>query len=80
MSSPQWIQSHPADAQKLVVDELTAETRGKIAPALIAHAWDRIALTGDVRLIHSTSLSPMPRAAPAFLRQVPSLAQLIVKP
>ncbi len=45
-----WIQQHPAEAQKLVEYELTAETRGKISPALIAHAWDRIVLTNDVSL------------------------------
>jgi NitT/TauT family transport system substrate-binding protein len=74
-----WIQGHPADAQKLVQYELTQETKGKISPALIAHAWDRITLTSDVSLDSLNKFVTDAQAA-GFLRQVPSLAQLVVKP
>src|SRR6266704_6579378 len=40
-----WIAKNPAEAQKLVVAELAAETKAKMATELIDHAWKRIALT-----------------------------------
>lgn len=73
-----WIQQHPAEAQKLVQDELNAETAGKIAPALIAHAWNRIILTNDVSREALDKFVANARSA-GFLRQVPDLSQLIVQ-
>jgi NitT/TauT family transport system substrate-binding protein len=74
-----WIQQNPQAAQGLVEDELKAETQGKIAPALIAHAWNNITLTNDVS---SDSLQKFVAGAQAagFLHQVPDLSQLIVNP
>jgi len=74
-----WIQQHPADAQKLVVYELAAETNGKISPALIAHAWDSIVLTNDVSLPVMQTFVASAQAA-GFLRQAPDLSQLLVQP
>jgi NitT/TauT family transport system substrate-binding protein len=74
-----WIQQHPAEAQKLVVDELAAETKGKISPALIAHAWDSIVLTNDVSLQSMQNFVTNAQAA-GFLRQAPDLSQLLVQP
>jgi NitT/TauT family transport system substrate-binding protein len=75
----QWIQQNPAEAQKLVEYELNAETRGKISPALIAHAWDRIILTNDVSLDSLQKFAANAKAA-GFLRQAPDLAQILVQP
>ena len=75
----EWIGQHPAEAQKLVQYELAQETKGKIAPALIAHAWDRIILTNDVSRESLDQFVANARAA-GFLRQVTDLAQLIVQP
>jgi NitT/TauT family transport system substrate-binding protein len=44
----QWIKAHPEDAQKLLVQELEAETKSKIEPESIAQAWQRIKFTTDV--------------------------------
>ena len=74
-----WIQQHPAEAQKLVQYELTQETKGKIAPALIAHAWDRIILTNDVPLDSLQKFVTNAKAA-GFLRQTPDLAQILAQP
>jgi NitT/TauT family transport system substrate-binding protein len=74
-----WIQQNPAEAQKLVQYELTEETKGKISPALIAHAWDRILLTNDVSLASLEKFVANARAA-GFLRQAPDLTQLLVQP
>ncbi len=72
-----WIRQNPAEAQKLVEYELDAETHGKIAPALIAHAWNRIVLTDDVSLESLQSFVTNAQAA-GFLKNVPDLSQLIV--
>jgi len=74
-----WIRQHPDEAQKLVQYELTQETKGKIAPALIAHAWNRIILTDDVSRDSLEKFVANAKAA-GFLRQVPDLGQLIVQP
>jgi NitT/TauT family transport system substrate-binding protein len=74
----QWIQQNPAEAQKLVVRELAAETRGKISADLVAHAWDRIVLTNDISAVALEKFVANARAA-GFLRQTPDLAPLLVQ-
>ncbi len=44
----QWIQDHPEEAQKLLIDELKAETKADFAPDAVAQAWKRIRFTTDV--------------------------------
>src|SRR5213080_3462026 len=43
-----WIQQNEAEAQKLLIDELKAETRADFAPDAVAQAWNRIQFTSDV--------------------------------
>jgi NitT/TauT family transport system substrate-binding protein len=43
-----WIQTNPDEAQKLLIDELTAETRTTFAPDAVAQAWKRIKFTTAV--------------------------------
>src|ERR1051326_3096774 len=43
-----WIQQNPAEAQKLLIEELKAETRADFAPDAVAQAWNRIQFTSDV--------------------------------
>ena len=43
-----WIKAHPAEAQKMLVDELKAETRTEVSADAIAHSLQRIQLTNDV--------------------------------
>jgi sulfonate transport system substrate-binding protein len=43
-----WIQENPAEAQKLLIEELKAETRAAFAPAAVEQAWKRIKLTTEV--------------------------------
>jgi NitT/TauT family transport system substrate-binding protein len=40
-----WIQKNPDEAQKLLIGELTAETRTTFAPDAVAQAWKRIKFT-----------------------------------
>src|SRR5438045_3128596 len=43
-----WIQKNPDEAQKLLIDELTAETKTTFAPDAVAQAWKRIKFTTAV--------------------------------
>lgn len=43
-----WIQQNQAEAQKLLIDELKAETRADFAPDAVAAAWNRIQFTSDI--------------------------------
>jgi NitT/TauT family transport system substrate-binding protein len=74
-----WIIANPAEAQRLVREELTAETRVSVPQELVAHAWPRIVWTHEVR---SDALQKLVASAQAvgFLRDVPNLARLLEKP
>lgn len=43
-----WIEEHEAEAQKLLIEELKAETKADFPPDAVAHAWKRIKFTTDV--------------------------------
>ena len=43
-----WMQQNQAEAQKLLVAELKAETRADFAPDAVAQAWNRIQFTSDI--------------------------------
>ena len=43
-----WIQENPAEAQKVLIEELKAETRADFAPEAVAQAWKRIKFTTGV--------------------------------
>jgi NitT/TauT family transport system substrate-binding protein len=65
-----WINNNPEEAQRLVRDELAEETRVKIPPELVAHAWKRIKVTSEIKL---DSLDRFRRDAQSvgFLRNAP---------
>ncbi|PWT84563.1 MAG: aliphatic sulfonate ABC transporter substrate-binding protein [Acidobacteria bacterium] len=43
-----WMQKNPEEAQKLLIDELMAETKTTFAPDAVAQAWKRIKFTTAV--------------------------------
>jgi NitT/TauT family transport system substrate-binding protein len=43
-----WIQQNAAEAQKLLIGELKAETRADFSPDAVAQAWKRIQFTSEV--------------------------------
>ena len=43
-----WIQQNEPEAQKLLIEELKAETRADFQPDAVAQAWRRIQFTSDV--------------------------------
>lgn len=44
----QWIQEHAAEAQKVLIDELKAETRADFPADAVAHSWKRIQFTSEI--------------------------------
>jgi hypothetical protein len=42
------MQSNEAEAHKLLIDELKAETRADFAPNAVAQAWKRIQFTSEI--------------------------------
>jgi NitT/TauT family transport system substrate-binding protein len=75
----EWIKANPAEAQRMVRAELAAETRTDMPADLVAHAWKRIIITGDVS---SRALEKFAAGAQAagFLRGAPELTGLIEQP
>jgi NitT/TauT family transport system substrate-binding protein len=74
-----WIVKNPAEAQRMAREELDEEMRTKFAPELIAKAWGRIVVTGDVTL---DSLKKFVASAQSvgFLRGAPDISSLVVSP
>ena len=74
-----WIAAHPDEAQAMVRAELAEETHGAVSADLIAHAWGRIGLTGEVA--QSSLEGFVGRAQQAgFLRNAPDLSRLFEQP
>lgn len=74
-----WIIKNPAEAQRLVREELAAETRSKVSEELIGRAWKRIVQTHEVSREAVAKLVTSAQAV-GFLRDVPDLTRLIEKP
>ena len=75
----EWIKANPEEAQRMVREELGAETRATIPADLVARAWKRIIVTSTVS---RESLDKFMTNAQAvgFLRGAPDLSRLIEKP
>ena len=43
-----WIQAHPAEAQKILIGELKEETKADFPPEAVSQAWKRIQFTTEV--------------------------------
>lgn len=74
-----WIVAHPAEAQRLVREELRAETRTDMPADLVAHAWERMTVTADVSVAQFQSWIKQAQQA-GFLRGAPDLTQFVAKP
>jgi NitT/TauT family transport system substrate-binding protein len=74
----EWIKSNPHEAQKMVRDELLAETRAALPPEVMARAWRRIIVTSDVALDELEKFVASARRV-GFLRGAPDLGRLVEK-
>jgi NitT/TauT family transport system substrate-binding protein len=73
-----WIIKNPAEAQRLVREELITEMRADISEELIARAWKRIVWTHEVS---RQALDKIVTSAQSvgFLRNAPDMSRLIEK-
>lgn len=75
----EWIVKNPEEAQKLLREELTAQTTRPIPAELIASSWKRLTLTTDIALPPLEQFVKDAQAA-GFMRGSPDLKRLIEKP
>jgi NitT/TauT family transport system substrate-binding protein len=71
-----WINANPAEAQRLVVDELKAETRSAVSADLIAHCWPRLKFDASIA---PGAFDPFVAAAKAagFLKDAGDLSRFV---
>lgn len=75
----QWIAANEAEAQKLLIDELKAETKSDFPPDVVAQAWKRIKFGTDVsRDLVNKSVQDAKQAG--FLRDPTDTSKLIETP
>lgn len=75
----EWIKGNPHEAQRMMLDELAAETRAPLAPALMARAWQRIVVTSDVTRDALEKFVARAQTV-GFLRGAPDLGRLVENP
>ena len=75
----EWIKTHPDEAQRMAREELDAELRAKLPPELVASAWKRVVLTGDVSVDALKTYVSSARSV-GFLRDAPDISGLIEAP
>ena len=75
----EWIQKNPAEAQKLLREELTAETTRPISAELVEQTWKRMDFTTNIALPALTKFVKDAQSA-GFLRGAPDLSRLIELP
>ena len=74
-----WIRQNPAEAQRMVREELRVRFRTEMAPELIARAWTRMTPTSDISLESLRTFVAKARQV-GFLDSVPDLAGLMAVP
>lgn len=75
----QWIAANEAEAQKLLIDELKAETKSDFAADVVAQAWKRIKFTTEVsRDLVNKSVQDAKQAG--FLKDPTDTSKLIENP
>jgi len=75
----EWIQKNPEEAQKIVREELSAETTRQIPAELITRSWKRLQFTADVSLPSLEKFVANAKTA-GFLKGAPDLKRLVEKP
>ena len=75
----EWIEKHPDEAQKIVREELSAETTRQIPAELIARSWKRLRFTTDIsREVLEKFVADAQKAG--FMRGAPNLNRLVETP
>jgi len=74
-----WIKENPDEAQRMIRDELRAQTRAEVSAELTARAWQRMTLTHETSLPAFQHMLGSAQQA-GFLRTAPDLSRLIEPP
>lgn len=74
-----WIRQHPDEARHMMRDELRTRFRADMPPDLIARAWARMSVTGDISL-SALQAFVMKAQQVGFLRSLPDLSRLVETP
>lgn len=74
-----WIGAHPAEAQKLISDELAAETGKPVAAELMARCWPRLHFTDAISLASLQAFVAAAQAA-GFLKDAGDISKLVEAP
>jgi NitT/TauT family transport system substrate-binding protein len=74
-----WILKNPAEAQKIVRDELSAETTRQMPAELVAKSWKRLTFSTEISRPPLEDFVKQAQAA-GFMRGAPDLKQLIEIP
>jgi NitT/TauT family transport system substrate-binding protein len=74
-----WIREDPAEAQRMVREELRVRFRTEMAPELTTRAWTRMTPTSDISLESLRTFVAKARQV-GFLDSVPDLAGLMAVP
>jgi NitT/TauT family transport system substrate-binding protein len=75
----EWIKANPTEVQRMVREELAAETRTSLSAELVEHASKRIVVTSEVSRQTLDRFMASAQSA-GFLRGAPDLSRLIDKP
>jgi NitT/TauT family transport system substrate-binding protein len=75
----EWIQKHPDEAQKIVREELSAETTRQIPAELIARSWKRLKFTIEIPREPLEKFVADAKKA-GFMRGAPDLKRLVETP
>jgi NitT/TauT family transport system substrate-binding protein len=75
----EWIKANPGEAQRMIREELAAETRTRLSPELLDRAWKRITVTDEVSRQTLNNFMATAQSV-GFLRGAPDLSRLIEKP
>ncbi len=75
----EWIAANPDEAQRLVADELKAETTRPMAPELLARSWNRLTFTNRISREPLEKFVAQARTV-GFLKDVVDLSRLVEVP
>jgi NitT/TauT family transport system substrate-binding protein len=75
----EWIRQNPAEAQRMVRDELRAGFRAEMSPDIVTRAWRRMTLSSDVSRAAFEALVGSAQQV-GFLRGTPDLDRLVEVP
>jgi len=75
----EWIKANSGEAQRMIREELAAETRTRASTELLEHAWKRIVVTDEVSRQTLDKFMATAQSV-GFFRGAPDLSRLIEKP